>query len=107
LEDWTNNSWSESGGVRVKYQEVNTLDLYTLNTFATKIYPNPSEGIISIEYDKNLKSPLLEIYDTKGSVLKIEDINQNKIDISELNRGIYLYILTDGNNISKGKLVIK
>lgn len=89
-EEWSNNTWNKDGGVSVTYQEINILNLYTSNIFPMKIYPNPSEGLISIEYSKTMNNPTFEIYNTSGKVMKMKNIESNdQIDISDLKSGIY------------------
>ena len=55
---------------------------YTLNDFNIKVYPNPSNGIINIESDKNYK---LKVTDLIGKTI-LETENQKQI---ELVKGVY------------------
>ena len=50
------------------------------------VYPNPANDIITICTDTSHAS----IYSVDGKLLKIKDINNNQIDISDLQSGIYL-----------------
>ncbi|GGZ77754.1 LamG-like jellyroll fold domain-containing protein [Algibacter mikhailovii] len=74
-----------------------------------RIYPNPVKNVFTI----NLKSPSkdlkLKIYDGLGKVVKtVNELENNasKIDISELNNGMYLYSLySQGHLVKSGKII--
>lgn len=67
-----------------------------------KIYPNPATGNeVTIVSKKNVT---VEVYDVLGKKVKVQNItiNQNKLNISELKKGIYLLkIKTDKESITK------
>lgn len=79
---------------------------------SVSIYPNPSNGVISISNIISLET--LEIYNINGSLVKqinLEnnyDINTIDLDLNDLNTGIYLTKFTDNNGVSKThKLIIE
>ncbi len=68
------------------------------------IYPNPTKGLIYIPNDKKL----LNIYTTAGKRINIEWIDQNTINMSNLNNGVYfLQVQTNDNLIHVDKIVLR
>ena len=64
----------------------------TQNNFAT-VYPNPTNGIINLEFNQNITYPILiEVIDFKGQVVQADIIKRNKssIDLSSLPKGLYI-----------------
>ncbi|MBL4708825.1 MAG: BspA family leucine-rich repeat surface protein [Flavobacteriales bacterium] len=88
-----NFSWTFTG---------DTLDCLTVgveealaesNKEVFKVYPNPSEGRITLELEKlNQNSELLYIYNTKGQLMQTERITalKQELDLSSLKRGLYV-----------------
>jgi hypothetical protein len=64
------------------------------NEFINTIYPNPTNGIITIDFKENVIFPLtIEIIDITGSKVKeytLKDKSSTTINISFLTKGIYL-----------------
>ena len=68
-----------------------------------KMYPNPVTNVLTIDFE-NLTNPFVTIYDVNGRDLKKLNLNQssNKIVISDLERGIYLFkIQSDEGTVTK------
>ena len=65
------------------------------------IYPNPTNSIINIKSDTEIKN--IQLYDIQGRILQTTLGNSNTIDISDKNSGIYfLKITTDkGSKVEK------
>jgi len=78
-------------------------DIYDQRTFS--IYPNPSNGIFTLEFDQIPTNPVA-IFDLKGRKLNEYRIssNQTSIDLSGLDKGVY--ILNVLGTKSKEKLII-
>jgi hypothetical protein len=73
-----------------------------------KIYPNPSNGFITIVVSDISKGMYFEVYDAVGKKVVVKDITTNEtlINLTELANGIYSYSLVDANGfVSKGKLI--
>ncbi len=70
-------------------------------------YPNPANDIITIELSKLAKSHI-QIIDVSGKVVKELDKESSsiKLDIKELEQGIYFLTLTDGTNSYYSKFVV-
>ncbi len=83
--------------------KVNTTDYFK----NVNIYPNPVIDIINIEKD-NFDVVLFEIYDLRGRLLFKENLKtKNKsINISFLNKGIYVYkLINKEDKIKFGKII--
>lgn len=71
-----------------------------------KIYPNPANHSITIDTQHNKYN--LNIYDVNGRILKQFKGNKSeKIDISNLNPGIYLFEITSKNQNSTKRIIKK
>ena len=71
-----------------------------------KVYPNPSKGIISIDFDQVTEIKSLNIYSALGQKVLVSNepiISNTAIDISVLRTGIYFleFIDKDNNTILK------
>jgi len=70
------------------------------------IYPNPTKGFINIKTQNNISKVL--IFDVTGKiVLKRNSIENNSLNISNLNTGIYLLKIFDINNNNITRKLIK
>ncbi|MFN8437337.1 MAG: T9SS type A sorting domain-containing protein [Cytophagales bacterium] len=72
----------------------------SVNNKGLMISPNPFEDVLNIEFDKNLNSILLEIYDVEGKQISSKNyFDTRNITITEnLNSGIYiLKLITEEN----------
>ena len=73
--------------------------IFTANNF--KIYPNPSKGIISIDFDQTTEIKSLNIYSVLGQKVFVSNepiISNTAIDISVLRTGIYFLEFIDKEN---------
>lgn len=68
-----------------------------------RIYPNPTNGEFIIE-NYNLNPIRVELYNSKGQQIKQFDLqlSKNRINLTDLNSGIYyMKLITEGNSIIK------
>ena len=100
------NNWELDMKANFYYSEININSIETINTPSISITPNPTTGDF---YINNISSTLkVEIYDISGKCVKSLSVNEsNKIDISELNNGLYFVIMTDNKNNTFTKKIIK
>jgi len=73
-----------------------------------RIYPNPSNHSITVEFSENLDVDTFEIYDIKGSLVKSYDVKGEKtVVIQNIATGKYVYaaILKNKQKLT-GKLII-
>lgn len=73
-----------------------------------KVYPNPSEGIVTLDLPEGENSAELVICDLRGKLLKTFDITSTKNFIkTDLNAGIYIFKITISGNTQWEKIVIE
>ena len=76
----------------------------------TKIYPNPSDGKITIEFDGKIERNIkIELYNLENQIVFTKDhILENKIaiDISRLSKGTYILKGTFGDSVISDKIVL-
>ena len=72
------------------------------------IYPNPTNGIFSIELPKESKEGTFSLININGKEVFKQSVNlsSNQIDVSHLSKGIYFYRYRDNKQGYAGKLVI-
>ena len=71
----------------------------------TTIYPNPFINNINLELSSNQKTKF-QLLTPSGAVVKTFILNKrNKIDLSDLDRGIYIYRISSLNKIETGKII--
>ena len=82
------------------------------NTKLSKVYPNPSKGIMHLDYALNDdQSAILHIYNINGQVVKTYPITGQgtlSMDTNNLQNGIYYYIIqqTNGSILQRDKIVV-
>ncbi len=71
-----------------------------------KIYPNPSNGIISIEAEANSRVLVTEI---NGRIVydKRLELERNKLNLSDLLKGVYFISLTTSDDIFTRKVILQ
>jgi hypothetical protein len=69
-------------------------------TISFVLYPNPAQNKLNIALDSNSNDIQYEIYSVLGNKVKFGNLNQsfNKININDLNSGIYLIKLIEDKN---------
>ena len=75
------------------------IDNYKLQE--TKIYPNPTKGLLNIE---NIKAEKIIVYDITGKELK-EFYFKTQIDLSEFSKGFYIIKVFSTENITTNKII--
>lgn len=80
------------------------------NEKSLSIYPNPSNGILNIQFEKSFKNGDIRVTDMTGRTVysnKLTYASTQQINLSNLSNGVYIISLElDNENISK-KIVIK
>jgi len=94
--------------------QVNTYDINTILNIESKeqngfkIYPNPVSNILRIQSTENLIFEIANIYDMTGKLVKpIKIIDLKTIDVSNLERGIYLLELISTSNSFRERFIVK
>jgi len=91
------------------YSNICTLSMEKFVNDNFKIYPNPATDYVSIEQKTTdgvtLKS--VQILDSSGKWIKSVKDNFNQIDVSNLNKGMYLFVIQTDKGNKTEKIVIK
>jgi len=99
-ENWSKNTYYYSE------QEVSGIAYLNSNDFA--VYPNPADGYIFIENKNGTVQAIVEIFSLSGKKLLNQQINGvEKVDISHMNSGIYIYKIKSNKEVISGKLIVK
>lgn len=69
------------------------------------VYPNPSTGNITIDWNAS-KNGTLQVYNYLGSEIIKSQIS-NQVELTNLAKGIYLIVINDGKNIKVNQLIIE
>jgi alpha-tubulin suppressor-like RCC1 family protein len=80
-----------------KFDYSNTISIKIGKEKRIEFYPNPTNGIITIESEAILNADIL-IYNTIGKLVKISKAQNNTINISELPKGVYMVSMTNNEN---------
>ena len=83
-----------------------------INNFEFEIYPNPVIDIVNLYFENNFENMFkVEIYDALGRLSftqnKFSTQNKLSLNISELERGIYIMKLYNNNKISVKRIIKK
>ena len=73
------------------------------------IYPNPTNGMVFIEFDVNTPKKTIEVIDAIGKTLKTinTELNNINIDLSNVPKGLYfIKLITKDRNLTK-KLIVE
>lgn len=80
----------------------------------SEIYPNPATNYVNLDFDltPSVKQAKVRVINLLGSVVKEVEIergtNQLKLDISDLDNGVYFYsVLINGDTYKTKKLVVR
>jgi hypothetical protein len=74
-----------------------------------KVYPNPASSFLNIESFSDLVRPtFFQLYDLTGRMVFEREVNRGsmRIELHDLNKGLYLYKISAEQSTSQGKLAI-
>ncbi len=89
---------------------ITSINAYTSKGATFKLYPNPATDLISIDaYDSNESGLVLNIYSFMGELVRSEQLinGSPRIDISDLNNGMYIIELMSAKGADRQTLVIQ
>lgn len=109
LYDWNDETktWEEALNLIFNYSEINNIGVSELDINTISITPNPVTDNLNIRLPENYNKALLEIYDIQGRL----DVSKNIygstaiVNISDLDKGMYIYNLYVDDNKTTGKLI--
>ena len=83
--------------------EDETVGVNDLNANEVSVYPNPTTGILNIESTQKIHK--IEIYNLAGKLLRQEQ-STGKLNLSDLNQGVYLIRISPEKGASLTKKII-
>lgn len=97
-----------SGTLGMLYQTI--LDVLGVTEVVVKqdkviVYPNPTADYVTLQISLKEKPREVSVYDLSGKLIMQKEINNNRIDLSSLLKGVYL--LTFKNSDLKPVKIIK
>jgi len=113
--DYLNNNIIEFDIYAIKFDkngnEVNIITVdsgTTIEEFAGIItYPNPANNILYFDYDTKYRDLEIAVFDIAGKKYLRQKLSRNMIDISNLPKGNYRYLLKSENTIIKNGSFVK
>ncbi len=73
------------------------------------VYPNPSVSQVNF-VTNSAEAAQVSIFDITGKLIEKQNLNDGKVklDVSSYNKGLYLYVITSGNNktLKSGKITV-
>ncbi|MCW3788956.1 T9SS type A sorting domain-containing protein [Plebeiibacterium sediminum] len=76
--------------------------------FTLKVFPNPATDILWVEGYNEMMPIRIELFSLNGQkVLDQKLINNNTVDISRIKTGIYIYKVTQDNQVNTNKILIR
>lgn len=74
-----------------------------------RVYPNPSNGEVTIELAKEMDGTQIELINSLGQVVTSVTANgsNNKMQVANLTKGVYFIVLTHDDKTVTSKLVVK
>jgi len=96
-------------------QVLSTDDFESDTTLGIQNYPNPFTKTTTIEYSLAQESPVsLKIFNLKGQLVKTIDNNLQRagkhkvvVDLSNMNTGIYIYVIKTKNTSATKRMILK
>lgn len=102
-------AWDPGDSIQFKsFYIVDTTDIHVQELFGKnmRMYPNPTNNILTLEHDF-AGSVSLRIYNAVGDLLRDEQITSqtHQTSVGDLENGIYIIMLSDGNETLTSRLV--
>lgn len=86
-------------------------DIETVSIEGINVYPNPNNGVFTIDFNNIEGDVTYQIYDTKGSIIVVEDISANGNTVKEVSLDLvpgvyYVKVVTTAKTIIE-KLIVQ
>lgn len=107
---YQNENMYRSNNVRIDLNTVGIVDFSKNQINHLKVYPNPTQGNVTIDLPENLnKSYTIDVYSLSGSKVysKLITRNDNQLNLENLNNGIYIMRLENNGEIYSQKVKIQ
>lgn len=94
-------------GIKVyKYRTISSASLEQEKSADFQVFPNPTNGIVNIK--SSLKTAQLKVIDISGKTQLTTVVNGNtKIDLSDLNKGLYFMQITDNDKVFTKRIIVQ
>lgn len=92
-------------GDKIQLTYNNPLSVSSKKAFEFSVYPNPVNDVINIQTQENVKGA--QIIDAAGKVVLSQKNPSNSLNVSSLNKGIYILKLSSDKGISTSKIMKK
>ncbi len=103
-----NNGCSKNSSITIKINTCTGLESIKPTVSNLKIYPNPTEGQVTIAVEDLRPNMNFQIYNLFGELV-FEQYNlmtENTVNIEKLGKGVYMIYLFDaGNKVASGKII--
>lgn len=103
--DYSDN-WAHDENILLYYSEQNIIGINDLETAIVGLYPNPVSEYLNFSFKSNSNSAIFELYDVQGQKLISKEISNNEqLNLSQLDSGLYLYNVFIDGHMESGKLI--
>ena len=74
-----------------------------------KIYPNPTEGMLSVEFNSFIENAEIRIYTMDGRLIKNQVLDNNITDVNiyDFEQGLYMYQIISSEGVFKSGRIVK
>jgi len=94
-----------AAGIRLKLGNGQGFDIEEATLNGVSVYPNPSTGIVNIDFENN-GSYTIEVTNIIGEIVLLKDINSNStIDLTNFDKGTYL-VKVSNSELSKTERIV-
>ena len=104
--------WTWQFGPEVEPPVVDNLESVARQTGTIKVYPNPTGGMLNIDFNENLlaEKTRMEVYTLSGTKVYAETLNRSavsnyRIDLSGQPEGTYLLTVKSGDKLFTERIV--
>ena len=83
------------------------LDVFTTSKSMFLLYPNPTQGELTLSFPNGIDTVEMSVYTTLGQLVFKENISQStaKLSLENLENGVYLYIIESPSFSQSGKII--
>jgi hypothetical protein len=107
--------WNDGAGdwtlydiTTLHYSELGTTSIKENSSADVTVYPNPAQDFINIEFDNQDPDSQLELFDITGRKVLTTNLKGNqKVDISLLENGLYIYRVNQDGMVKSGKILVE
>ena len=93
----------------IYYSEATHIDSPEIQIPTIKIFPNPTDGHVTIQGDFAASSGIVRLFNLLGEMIYNQEVNIQHdviLNLEGVDNGIYIIELIEGDNIHRHKLLI-